>query len=432
MMLFNLSPIFALLPLIIYIILAFKDIHPVLNVVICVILSAIITKQPLLSMGGVISEALGSFLALIGFIILLGSALGAVLRKTGVAEHVVMALMKKIGIDTEKKAIITSMVCSILLVALLGTLAGANAIIAPILIPLVAVIGITPSTLAAVFMGAGATGLFIGPYSPQVVTIMELTGLNYGSYLVGVGLPIAAICWIVTYFMSLKIQNKTKGIYMYENVEKPDMNYVVKAETQRATLVFGLSVLLLIIYGIFQGSGSSYAIVVMFTAAILTGKAGGMNFNDLFDTMMEGAGRMIWLFIMFVLFHPFITFIAEAGAFEAMVNLIQPLLRSQSKVVFSLISTLTGIFGIGGAAVAQSVVMDSMFKPLVEGLALSPRLWATILLVGSQITSFAYPEADMLGQMGLARSKDLKNMVKFGVTITISTVVFVLMRSFLG
>ena len=63
-MIFGISPIFALLPLIIYIILAFKDINPVLNVVICVILSAIMTKQPFSGMGDVISSALGSFLSL--------------------------------------------------------------------------------------------------------------------------------------------------------------------------------------------------------------------------------------------------------------------------------------------------------------------------------------------------------------------------------
>ncbi len=157
-MLFNLSPIFALVPLIIYIILSFKDLNPVLNVVICVILSAIITKQPFSSFGSVMAESLGSFLGMIGFIIMLGSGLGAVLQKTGVAEYLVMSLVKRIGVDNEKKAIATTMVSSTILVSLLGTLAGANAIIAPIIIPLVATIGITPSTVAVVFMGAGLTG----------------------------------------------------------------------------------------------------------------------------------------------------------------------------------------------------------------------------------------------------------------------------------
>lgn len=85
-MIFGIDPIFALIPLVIYIILSFKEINPVLNVIICVVLSAILTLQPFSSFGGVIAESLGSFLGMIGFIIMLGSGLGAILHKTGVAE----------------------------------------------------------------------------------------------------------------------------------------------------------------------------------------------------------------------------------------------------------------------------------------------------------------------------------------------------------
>lgn len=431
-MLFGMSPLVGLIPLIIYIILAFKDINPVLNVVICVILSAILTNHSLMGMGNVIATSLGSFLALIGMIILLGSALGAVLKRTGVAENIVLTLMRKIGINTEKKAIIASMITSCVLVALLGTLAGANAIIAPIVIPLVAIIGITPSTLAAIFQGAGQTGLFIGPFSPQVVTIMGLLGITYTQYLFAAGLPIAIICWVVTYFMALRIQKNTKGKYMYENVEKPNLDFRATKETKNATWAFAISLLLLLAYGIYAKQGASYAVVVMFTVSIVTGIAGNVKLNELFDVMMEGAGRMVWLFIMFVLFDPFITFVEKSGAFTALVNLLKPLLASGSKIVFAFVSTVTGIFGIGGAAVAQSVVMDKMFKGLVQSLGISAGLWAAILLVGSQITSFAYPEADMLGQMGLARSKDLKSMVKLGLTITLTTIIFIVIKSFFG
>ena len=114
-MIFGISPLFALIPLIVYIILAFKDINPVLNVVICVVFSAVLTGQSFSSMGGVISEALGSFLGMIGFIIMLGSALGAVLKATGVAEFLIHTLMKRIGINTERKAILASMITSIVL-----------------------------------------------------------------------------------------------------------------------------------------------------------------------------------------------------------------------------------------------------------------------------------------------------------------------------
>lgn len=431
-MLFNMSPLVALIPLVLYIILAFKDINPILNVLVCVIISAILTQQPLLSMGSVIGESLGSFLGLIGFIIMLGSALGAVLRKTGVAENIVVTIMKKIGINTEKKAIISTMIASMLLCAMLGTLAGANAIIAPIVIPLVASIGLTPSVLAAIFMGAGLTGMFIGPFSPQVVTIMELTNLSYGQYLIGAGIPVTLVCLIITYIMSIKIQKSTKGIYSYENIDSIDISNKQSKEVVNATRAFIITILIFVIYGIYSESGASYAIVVMFTSALVTAIVAKMNMNVFFETLVEGASRMVWLFIMFVLFTPFITFIEQSGAFSELVNLLQPLLNSGNKIVFSLVSTLTGIFGIGGAAVAQSVVMDKMFGEIVSSLNISPELWAMILLVGSQITSFAYPEADMLGQMGLARSKDLKNMVKLGITVVIFTVILVGIRSILG
>lgn len=428
-MLFNLSPIFALVPLIIYIVLSFKDLNPVLNVVICVILSAILTKQPFSSFGGIMAESLGSFLGMIGFIIMLGSGLGAVLQKTGVAEYLVMSLVKKIGVDNEKKAIVTTMVSSTILVSLLGTLAGANAIIAPIIIPLVATIGITPSTVAVVFMGAGLTGMFVGPYTPQVVTIMGLTNLSYSQYMMAAGIPLAILVLIITFIMANRIQKKTLGVYAYENVESPKGEYEASSEVKKAALAFGLSMAALIGYGITLQSGSSYAILVISVSAAITGFAGRLKANDLVDTFIKGASRMMWLFIMFVLFNPFINFIAGVGAFEELVSYLKPLLESQSKVMFSFVAALTGIFGVGGAATADNIVMDNMFKPIIQQLNVSPSLWALILLVAGQITSFAYPEADMIGQMGLARSKDMKNLVKYGVIITVFSVLLVVIRA---
>ena len=428
-MLFHLPAIVGLVPLIIYIVLSFKDINPVLNVGMCVILSAILTKQPFSSFGDVLAESLGSFLGIIGFIIMLGSGLGAILQKTGVAEFLVMSLTKKIGVDTEKKAITVTMISSLVLVSLLGTLAGANAIIAPIIIPLVAAIGLTPSVVAVVFMGAGLTGMFLGPYTPQVVTIMGLTDLTYAQYLMAAGIPLGVLVLVITFIMANRIQKKTLGVYAYDSSEKPEGEYVAGKEVKTAALAFGLSMLALIIYGITLQSGSSYAILVITVSAIITGLAGKLHPNDLVDTFVKGASKMMWLFIMFILFDPFINFVAEAGAFEALVSYLQPLLASQSKVVFSLVATLTGIFGVGGAATADNIVMDNMFKPALQSIGVSSSLWALILLVSGQITSFAYPEADMIGQMGLARSKDMKNLVKYGVIVTICSTVLVLIRA---
>lgn len=432
-MIFDINPIWGLLPLILYVVLSFNEkLHPIFNVVVCVILSAILTKQDFSAFGGIISASLGSFLGMIGLIIMLGSGLGAILQKTGVAEFLVRSVTKKIGVNSSKKAILATMICSCLLVSLLGTLAGANAILAPIIIPMVAIIGVTPSTVATVFMGAGLTGMFLGPYTPQVVTIMELTGLDYGSYMLSAGIPLGALVLILTFIFANRIQKKTLGVYAYENIEAPADDYVATKEVKAATIAFLVSIVALIVYGIILQGGSSYAIIVITVTAIITGIAGKLGASDLIETFVKGCSKMMWLFIMFILFNPFIEFLANAGSFAKLVEYLQPLLESSNKVVFSLVATLTGIFGVGGAATADNVVMDSMFQGIIQQMGVTPSLWALILLVSGQITSFAYPEADMIGQMGLARSKDMKNLVKFGITVTAAATVLVVIRACFG
>lgn len=420
-LLFNLPPIVGLLPLIVYIILSFKeDLNPVVNVAICVILGAILIKQPLLELGSVIAGAMGSFMALIGFIIILGSGLGAVLNKAGVAENLVHFLMGKIGINTERKAIIGTMAISVLLVTLLGTMAGANAIIAPIVIPLIATMGITPSTLGLIFQGAGQTGLFLGPFSPPMVTLIELTGLTYGQILLYAGLPVSICMWVVTYFMAKRIQKKTFGVYKFDLPEQDaGKEYIATPETKRATIVFLLTFLILIIYGIAVKGGASYAVFIMITVALTTGISARMKVGEIAETFFEGMSKLIWLFVMFILFEPFLVFIEQSGAFNALFDILQPLISSSGETIFALATSIIGIFGISGAAVAQSMLLDSLFGTMASDLGVHMGLWAAVLLVGSQITSFAYPGGDMLGAMGLAQSKDVKSMLKLGYAIIV-------------
>ena len=150
-----------------------KDMN--LSVLLCVLLGAIMTGESVIGFGETLKNSLSSFLSLIGFIIVLGSGLGEVLTHTKVAQNIVYFVVEKTNIKTEKQAILISMVTCTLLVSMLGTLSGSVAIVAPILIPIVACLGLTPSTLGVIFHGAAATGLQIGPFVPPVATIMGLT-----------------------------------------------------------------------------------------------------------------------------------------------------------------------------------------------------------------------------------------------------------------
>lgn len=429
-MIFGLPALIGFLPLAIYLYLAFKGKDLLVTVVICVLVGAILTGQTPVSLSAEIAKGLQSFLGLIGFIIMMGAGLGEVLTETKVARNLVDVLIKKVGIKSQNQAIIVIMLISTLLVSLLGTLAGANAMITPILIPIVASFGITPNALAVILHGAGACGLFLGPFVPPVITLMGLTNLSYGEYLVSVGLPVAILVLLSTYYTGRKVQKQYEGVETYS---QEDLNinedFTATPETSRATFVFALVMIGMLIYGIFAKAGAAYAVLVMLVVAFSTGLAAGKSLMEIVQSLIKGSTRMFWLFFMFVLYDPFLNFVTMTGAFEKLGELLKPLIEVSGDIGFIIISTLVGVFGVSGAAVAQSVVLNDLFKNIVADINLPMTIWATVLLIGSQITSFAYPTGDMIGQMGLARSKDLKSMIRNGITITIVMIIYIILRA---
>lgn len=429
-MIFGLPALIGFLPLVIYLYLAFKGKNLLSTVIICVLVGAVLTGQTPVSLSNEIANGLKSFLGLIGFIIMMGAGLGEVLTETKVARNLVEILIKKVGIKSQNQAIIVTMGASTLLVSLLGTLAGANAMIAPILIPIVASFGLTPNALAVILHGAGACGLFLGPFVPPVITLMGLTGLTYGTYLANIGMPVAALVLVSTYYTGKKVQKQYEGIEMYstEDMDK-DVEFISTPEINKATMVFALVMIGMLAYGIYAKAGAAYAIVVMLTVAFTTGLAAGRSMMDIIGSLTKGATRMFWLFFMFVLYDPFLKFVTMTGAFTTLGDMLKPLIEVSGDIGFIIISTLVGIFGVSGAAVAQSVVLNDLFKNIVVDINLPMTIWGTVLLIGSQITSFAYPTGDMIGQMGLARSKDLKSMIRNGMTITVVMIVYVIVRA---
>jgi len=429
-MILGLPAILGFLPLVIYLVFAFKGKNLLGTVIVCVIAGAVLTGQTPVSLSVAISKGVASFLGLIGFIIMMGAGLGEVLTETKVARNLVAILIKKIGIKNQNQAILVTMFISTLLVALLGTLAGANAMIAPIIIPIVASFGLTPNALAVILHGAGACGLFIGPFVPPVITLLGLTKLPYATYLLQVGLPVAALVFITTYFVGKSVQKKYAGKESYSEEEKSDGGiFTATPQINRATCVFIVLMILLLGYGIFAKAGAAYAIFVMLAVAFVTGIAAGMPLENIINCLTKGATKLFFLFFMFVLYDPFLNFVTETGAFDTLANLLKPLIEVGGDIGFIVISTLVGIFGVSGAAVAQSVVLNDLFSAIVHDINLPMTIWATVLLIGSQITSFAYPTGDMIGQMGIARSKDVKSMIRNGVTVTVVIVLYVVVRA---
>lgn len=412
-LIFNLPPIFGLLPLLIYIVLAFrKGMNLVVLVAISVLSGAILTCQTPKMFGATFYSSIGSFLGLVGVMIMAGSGLGNVLRRTGVAENIVNFLTRRVGVNTQSRAIISVMICSVVMTTLLGTLAGANAVIAPIVISLVATVGLTPWTVAVLFQGAGQAGLFLSPVSAAMLVMMEITGKSY-PYLLGfVGIPVTIVMCAGTYFIAKSVQKQSFGLVAYDDVVASDAEYKATPQVKRATAAFALTMIVMVLYGIIVSGGAAFAVVIMATVSVITGLCGGLKVGEICESFCEGCGKMVHMFFALVFFNMLMVYVNGSGGFQVLVDLLEPLAMRGGKIGFTIIATLVGIFGVGGTAVAQVAVIDAMFKPLVEALQLNLGVWAMCLLIGSQITSFAYPGNDMMGAMALARCTSIKPMLQ--------------------
>lgn len=428
-MIFGLHPLFGFLPLLLYIVLMLMGKDMNVSVLLCVILGAILTGESITGFANTIYASLGSFCALIGFIIVLGSGLAEVLGRTNVAKNLVYTVVNRFKLKSKKMAILISMITSTLLVSLLGTLAGSNAIIAPILIPIVASVGLTPSTLGVILHGAGATGLYIGPFVPPVVTITGLTGLSYGEFLINAGIPLAIIVWGSTFFMACRTQKKTEGLEAYSESDAQTIEFVPDQKCKNATWAFLIVMVVMLGYGLYVGAGASYAILVMMVASIVVGLVGGLDFKDSLSAMVAGGSKMFWMFFMFVLFEPFLNYVSASGAFDAVCQLMQPLIDIGGEVAFLMLSAAVGVFGISGTGVAQAQITHNLFLPMVESMNIDMGIWGLVVLVACQVTFFVTPTVDMVGQMGLARSKNIKAMLANGWVLTVITFIYVLIRA---
>lgn len=433
-MIFGLHPAFGFIPLLVYIIFSFKGKDVTLVLIISSIIGAILTGTGLVDYGKAIAGGVASFLGMIGFMIMLGSGLGQLLTETKVVHYIVNAIMTKLHVNSIRKAVIGVMFSSTLIVGLLGSMAGGNAIIAPIIIPTVAALGMTPSTLGVLLHGAGAIGLICGPFVPFVVSVLGIINITYGEYLLTTGIPISVIIAVATYFISFKIQKDTAGKFAYspeDIITNEDTSYLTDSKVKRSTIVAGVTLVAMLIYGIIVKASAQYVITVMLLVSFLTGWSAGLNMEQTLKQIVNGAQRMFWIFLMFVFFDPTLNFITKSGAFTWLGDLITPYIQSSNKGIFFFVSSLIGFLGIPGATVAQIKIINDLFGTMAASMGIPLKFWALAVTLGCQLDFFAFPTIDIVSQMGLARSNDLASMMKQGWLITGLLLIYLLVISIL-
>lgn len=415
--------------IVIYAILVFKNVDPLVATAIGVALGFIFNKSTPLEIGNVMASSLTSFLALIGFIIMLGRGLGEVLTETKVSHTLVHKIVYSIGINTQRRVKIGVIISSVIIVGVLGTIAGGLAIIAPILRPIAGNVGLNRPSLAVLMQASAEEALILGPFAPPVVALLGVTGLSYTNMLIYASIPIATVTLIVTWIMANRLQKQFANELFDEGIN--EKRFIPNKQQNLATIVFILGFLACVVYGLFNHAKTSYVIFVMLFLALFTGFCGGLSLNKIFTLLVDGMKKNFHLFFIFLLLDPFLNLVQSAGGFKALTTLFLPLEHFGGKPMIAILTGITGAFGMPAAAAAVIKMLHEMFSPIAMQMQLSMTTFAFSMLLATRITNFAYPGANMFAAMGFAESENIKAMIKNGLTVTVVQVGFLVVYSLL-
>jgi H+/gluconate symporter-like permease len=395
-----------------------------------VVIGAVLSRQSLVSFASALANGMGSFLALVGLIIMLGRGLGEVLNATRVSHTIVHRIIHGIGVDTEKKAMLGIMAACLIMVGLLGTMAGGNAIIAPIVLPIAAAVGLSRSTVAVIFQAVGEEALILGPFTPPVITLIGLTKIGYGEMLLFVSGPVAIITLTVTWMMLQRIQRQTRDSEPYRNSEEIEC-FEPDPRSSRATIVFVVAFLAAVLYGIAASAPTSFVVVIMLGLSLITGLVGGLTFTEVLRLVVKGMAGNVGLFLLFLLLDPFIIFVEKAGGFAALSTLLKPLMELGGKSAIVITGGFLGAFGISGATVATLKMLHEMFNPLLARFAVSMLAWSLALVVATRVHNFVFPGANMVSSLGFAEADDMKPLLRNGWVVAACQLAFLVIFSLL-
>ncbi len=314
----------ALIPLIVMIVLIFIGKSNVSGIMVGVLVGALLMGQDLGDMAAAFSTALGSSTALIGLIIMMGAGLGVLMNEAGVTHTLVYWIVKRIGVNTQTKGKIALVIVSIIVCGLLGTLGGGNAVIAPVMLPIMASLGVTPTVVATLFKVAGEIGLILGPLTGVTLITEEVTGLSYGQLMIQAAIPFAIVWLAGAWVGANRAQKRTHGKESYtlgDDVKHLDQVVITKQQ-KVTTIAFLLCFVLLVGYGIATGQGTSYALIVMIVLAAVVAIFGRIEIDRSVDCITKGVASQANMFLIFVSIEVLLNLVTLGGGFDALSNLL--------------------------------------------------------------------------------------------------------------
>ncbi|MEC5182482.1 hypothetical protein, partial [Arthrobacter sp. CG_A4] len=177
----------------------------------------------------------------------------------------------------------------------------------------------------------------------------------------------------------------------------------------------GLVLVLSVTYAIITGAGTAFPLLALPLIGIVTGLAGRLGLSQTMALMYKGAASMVSMFILFWLLAALFLIIDKLAPFDVILDYFQVELANSSAFVFAILIALLGWVGIPGATAAQVVLLHKVFGALGTSLGITSAGWIVILLFASKADTYGpFPNGNMMGVMGLARSQNLKNMMITG------------------
>ena len=414
----------ALIPLVVYIVLVFRGKNNVSGIIVGIFLAVLMLGQNLKAVSVGLAASLGSSTALIGMIIMAGAGLGVLMTEAGVSRTMVYWIVKRIGVNTQTKAKIALIICSIIICGLLGTLGGGNAVIAPILIP---------SVVASLFKVSGEIGLMVGPLTGVTLITEEVTGLSYGQLMVGAVLPFSAVWLIGMWIAANRTQKRTAGKEYYElsdDIKNFD-SIVISAQEKRATIAFLITFVALVGYGIYSKQGTNYALTVMCILAAVVAIFSRMEIDHAVNSMVKGIASQAGMFVVFVTIDYLLNLVTLGGGFTALSNLLGGLAGDNASAVM-LIASVVGGFGIEAAAVAEIKIISEMFGASAIATGLPMSMFAISILAATRLTGSMYPTTNLMGQLGIAHCDNTKEVLRANWFAVACVWAFLIIWAFLG
>ncbi len=433
--------LWGLLPILLYAALCLLGLDIVVSTVVAVLSGILIAARPPTQVGELLGASLGDLVTMIGLIIVLGAGVGEVLRVTGVADTIVSAIMRTVGERSRHAVTFGVMVACLVLVASLGTLAGALAIAAPILIPITARMGFTRSATASMMFVGGCAGLALAPFAGSNVAILTAANVDYLTYLrVGAG-PLAVLSIALAMLIVPWMQRRTAaaGDDFYTAEEASD-DAAGSGGTERnpragrATAAFLVLLVVSVVYATVTNAGTAFPLLALPLLGIVTGFAGGLGSVEIASRMYRGGARLLSIFILFWLLAALFGIIDQwLKPYDVILDTFGSQLSHLGALPFAVAIGLLGWVGVPGATAAQVVLLDKVFGGLGATLGVSASAWVIVLLWASKGDTYGpFPNANMIGAMGLARSRNLRNVLLTGWLVMVpACVMYAILLAFM-